>query len=68
MTITGIISLLIPLAQVYLLWRISRSVDIAAYDADRKKELNDSIKKFGTMFAEAADVPKAPRKLKVTEE
>lgn len=62
MTITSVLNLIIPLCQVYLLWKISRSVDIAATDADKKKELNDTIRRFGQMFAEAAEVPKPPKK------
>lgn len=66
MTITGIIGLIIPLAQLYLLFRIWRSVATMADESDRKKELNDNIKKFAAMFAEAglADVPKPPRNYK----
>lgn len=62
MSIGALIGAFISFVQIWLLWRISRSVEVAASDAERKKELNDNIKKFGMMFAEAAEVPKPPKK------
>jgi hypothetical protein len=63
--ITQIFGLLIPLVQVYLLFRIFREVRISADAVRKSEELNESIKKFGAMFAAAADVPRPPAKKKM---
>lgn len=60
MTITSIANLIIPLAQIYLLWRIWREIRVVAADAERREELKKQIKDFGRMFAEASDIPKPP--------
>jgi len=62
---TIILNLILPLANLYMLWRISRDTASMADESERRRELNDSIKKFGAVFAEAAEVPKPPKKLKI---
>ena len=52
--IASIFNLLIPLAQIFLLWKIWRTLQPIADTEERKRELNDNIKKFGAMFAEAS--------------
>jgi hypothetical protein len=53
--INTILSMVIPVAQIYLLFRIWRELRVISLDSERKAELNESIKKFGAMFAEAAE-------------
>jgi len=65
--LTSIIPAVVPIAQIYLLFKIWRELKITSADAVRREELKDHIKKFGQMFAEAAEVPKPPRRLKVVE-
>lgn len=57
-----IFSLVIPVAQLYMLFRIWHELREIAVDSERKDELNKSIEKFGEMFAEAAEKTKASRK------
>ncbi len=60
--INTLLNFLAPLAQLYLLWRILRAVGVAAQESERKRELRDTIKKFGAMFAEAADLTPSKKK------
>ena len=53
-----ITALIFPLAQLYLLFKIWRAVEVAALESERTRELNVSIKKFGVMFADAAGDPR----------
>jgi hypothetical protein len=54
-----------PWIQIYLLWSIVRHMRALAEEAAQKKELADMVKKFGQMFADAADVPRPPAKKKM---
>jgi len=66
MTISGILGLLVPIANLYLLFRIWRETKIAADAERRKDELNDNIRKFGAMFAAASGIPVPGKKKTVT--
>lgn len=59
--ISSIFNLLVPIAQLFLLWKIWRTLKPIAEIEDRKAELNDNVRKFAAMFAEAAEIPK-PKK------
>ena len=65
MSITGIVNLIIPLAQLYLLWKIYRLAKPLAEAEETKKEINDTLKKFGSIFADTMEIPKPPTKKKV---
>ncbi len=51
---SAIFSLLIPIANLFLLFKIWREIKIVSEEAQRKFELNETIKKFGKMFADAS--------------
>jgi len=51
-------SLILPLVQLYLVFRIYKNLQLMADVEDRRKELTEMVRKFGAMFAEAADLPK----------
>jgi len=59
------LSFIINAGALYLLFRIWRAVQIGAEDANRKQALNETIKKFGAMFSEAAKLVPPTRKKKV---
>lgn len=61
MNLTILLNLIYAAAQIFLLWKIWRVLIPVSELEARRKELNDSIKKFATMFAEAAEPPR-PRK------
>lgn len=64
--IASIFSIIVPLAQIFLLWKIWRTLQPIADTEEKKAELNETIKKFGAMFAAASmEVPKPPPKKKV---
>jgi hypothetical protein len=65
--ITQILTAGLPLANAFLLWKILQAVKVMADAEKNKKELSETVRKFGQMFAEAAEVPKPPKKLKVEE-
>ena len=63
--ITTILNALLPLAQIYFLWRILRELRVISRDSEKREELKKQIRDFGLMFAQAADVPKPPPRTKV---
>lgn len=65
--ITPIISAALPLVNLFLLFRIWKELQKISADAENREQLKADIKRFGTMFAAAADVPR-PRKAKVEKE
>lgn len=63
--ITTLLNFAAPLIQLWLLFLIRKELRVISIESERKKELNETIKKFGTMFAEASEVPRPPRTKKV---
>jgi len=52
---SAIITLVIQIAEVYLLFKIMRSIATVAGQEQRKRELTDAIERFGEMFADVAE-------------
>jgi hypothetical protein len=65
--IQSILSLLLPIAQVFLLFKIWRELRIVSSDSEKREELKKHIRDFGAMFAAAAEVPKPPKRSKVAD-
>jgi hypothetical protein len=63
--ITTLLNAAIPLIQIFLLWKIWRTLAPIAAAEDTKREINDTLKKFGSIFAATAEIPKPPAKKKV---
>lgn len=64
--LTSITPLIVPAAQIYLLFRIWRELKIVSADSVKRDELKKQIKDFGAMFAAlAVEVPKPPGRKKV---
>lgn len=59
------LSIFDPIAQIYLLWIITRQLKMIANDSQKREELQKMVKDFGLMFAAAADVPRPGRPKKL---